>query len=302
MPPGSATSAPQPIPRAARAKTMMGMGPADKGLPAQQAARPQPPPPPTRRPPPPPSLRHDDDDDRDHEQDEAPTAMFVHPVPMQYDPDGPPSQPFAGSSPSGASMVGVPDDDDELSEPATAIHIPAYRPDEYSGRGADSGKRKVSAPLPAAGTPAAPPTSPPQPSFPSTRPAPHAPAPDFSPRVDKPFIPAEAAAPQRPAPQTPPAPQMHPAPQMPPAPPPAMQMPPAPPAAMQFPAQPQSAPQAMPAAAFATALVARPPPPVQTPLADSDAAPLWLKFAAACSVLSAFTVLGVLGWMVVQRF
>jgi hypothetical protein len=39
-----------------------------------------------------------------------------------------------------------------------------------------------------------------------------------------------------------------------------------------------------------------------SPHADLDAAPLWLKAIAVSTVVSALTVLGVLFWMIQQRF
>jgi uncharacterized protein with LGFP repeats len=42
--------------------------------------------------------------------------------------------------------------------------------------------------------------------------------------------------------------------------------------------------------------------PTGAPFVDPDAAPVWLKALALSSVVSALTVLGVLGWLLKNRF
>ena len=225
----------------------------ERPLAQQEAPSPAPPrpPSPTAKAPPPPQRNYEKAPDPDDiEEDEAPTAMFVHPVKYTYDPDGPPQQ---------AESLDDEDDEDDY-EPATAIHVSPYRGDGSPG-------------MPPA------PSDFGQPASPGGPPLGYPPAASQSQPVNAPI--ASVA----------------------PTPPPGGQYAPAAIASSRSDARLQQTQQ----------LQAIMPQPLQvggTPIStdaiatfvDPDAAPVWLKAMAVSSVVSALTVLGVLGWMITQRF
>lgn len=206
--------------------------------PGRGGARPAPPPSPSAKAPPPPSREPDLPPDDDDDFDEAPTAMFVHPVKYTYDPDAPPAQPGL-----------LDDDDDDEDEPPTAIHVSPYR-----GDGAEEAPKPQPSPPPApAPQPARPPQSAPQPSQ----------------GYQPPGV-GQQAAPAQPDPRM-------------------------------FETQQLSAVQMAPASGQTGPGVATPPGDPMATYVDPDAAPVWLKALALSSVVSALTVLGVLGWMLSTR-
>jgi len=230
--------------------------------PAPKPAPPAPPPSASAKAPPPPRQPEPPEEE---DFDEAPTAMFVHPVKYTYDPDAPPGAPGAPAS--------LEDDDDDDYEPPTAIHMSPYRGDAGGPEPFGQIQR------------------PPAVAPPSATPAPV---------VPKAPVPA-AGAPAKPPPFMPPG-------------------------VVQSERQPQPQPQSQPARPqvdprmLETQQVSSAQPPAQfipgqtgsglmtptgTPMAtfvDPDAAPVWLKALALSSVVSALTVLGVLGWMLSGRF
>lgn len=292
-------SGPEPVPvgpRPAAGRPASGATPRPGPAGPNAPVAPQGPPSPARKPPPPPKPTYRDEEP---DEDESPTAMFVHPMPMKYDPNGPPVAsvdeprpatpaaglparapgPAAGAPPPAPATHNLVDGDDDFSEPPTAIHMPAFRPEDVPGapplpaefRGAGPMPSPIGAPIPAAGAPHAA----------QQAPAAHAPAP----------VPQQAAGPRGFVPPGVAPQQAAPAAYA--------------PAPMGAPAQPmQQTPYELgPSAshpsrvASAGAGYAQTPPPI-----DPDAAPLWLKAVALSTVVSALTVLGVLGWMVARRF
>jgi hypothetical protein len=189
--------------------------------------------------------------------------MFVHPVKYTYDPDAPPGAPGAPAA--------IEDDDDDDYEPPTAIHMSPYRGDAGGPDGFGQIQRSPAAPQVPSATPA--------------------------PVIPKAPVPA-AGAPAKPPPYLPPGVHNEPQPQPPPQ--------PARPAVDPRMLETQQLSSAQPPAQFipgqtGSGLMT----PTGTPMAtfvDPDAAPVWLKALALSSVVSAITVLGVLGWMLSGRF
>ncbi len=302
-----------PAPRVARAKTMLGMGPnaasppplgppaepprkhpsvptrverpqstaepmpsaprPAAGQPSSPLAKPQGPVSLPRKPPPPPKRSFEDEEP---DEDDAPTAMFVHASPMTYDPNGPPvpspaaGAPAAPPSPAPASQDLI--DDGDYSEPPTAIHVPAYRPDEVPAAPPIPSEFRGGAQAAAAAAPA-PVAAVPSPISPAFRPPGVEPAPAPVPTALAPVAqptPAAAGAVQ----------------------------------GIATPQQPiQTGPFDQPPSPSHPSRVMPPNPPYGLmPMEDPDAAPTWLQAIAISTVVSAVTVLGVLGWMVLRRF
>ncbi len=224
--------------------------------PAPKPAPPAPPPSASAKAPPPP---RQPDPPEEEDFDEAPTAMFVHPVKYTYDPDAPPGAPGAPAA--------LEDDDDDY-EPPTAIHVSPYRGDAAPEPFGQIQRPQAIAPVAPSATP--------------------------PPVVPKAPVPA-AGAPAKPPPFLPPGVQSQ---QQPPQP----VRPPVDPRMLET----QQVSSVQPAAQFipgqtGSGLMT----PTGTPMAtfvDPDAAPVWLKALALSSVVSALTVLGVLGWMLSGRF
>ncbi len=295
--PASAVETHASGPRPAAGRPALGAAPrhdmAGRAAPVAPAGPPSMP----RRPPPPPKPSYEDEEP---DEDESPTAMFVHPSPMTYNPNGPLEadtvelpgpKPAAGSPPQAAAVpaAGAPppappvasDDDEDYSEPPTAIHMPAFRPEEVPGaprvpsefRGPGAMPSPIGDPIPSAAM-----TAGVQPAAAGPAPAPAVQQPAAMGAFTPPGVTSQAVAPAPAAPQQAPA-----------------------------VAQPQPAQQVSydfgPSASHPSRVAAMAPAYAPTPPpVDPDAAPLWLKAIALSTVVSALTVLAVLGWMVAHRF